>query len=177
MNFEDDVQLVARMIAGDERAAEQFISGYRQFIYTILLRHLNLPFADADEVFQRFLFHIWEDGFRRLRDWRGKTNLSSYIARIVRNLAHDYRRESRFESQESLDVPLDDPGLANVEREQIVEHALLRLSRRDRELIRRRFYLEQTHAEIAAALGMTANTVGVALSRVKVRLRKILEQL
>src|SRR5436190_2155894 len=71
MAFEDDVRLVASILAGDAGAVEQFISEYRQFIYAILVRYLSLSSADAEEVFQRFLFHLWEDDYRRLRDWRG----------------------------------------------------------------------------------------------------------
>jgi RNA polymerase sigma factor (sigma-70 family) len=175
MAFENDVQLVARMLGGEAAAVEQFISEYRQFIFTILVRYLNLTSEDADEVFQRFLFNVWEDNFRRLRDWRGNTSLSAYIAKIVRNLAHDYRREHRFEAQEYPDLPVDDPRLANVERGEMIERALSRLSRRDRELIHRRFYLEQSHIEIARALGIETNNAGVALSRAKQRLKRILD--
>ena len=175
MAFENDVQLVTSMLAGESGAVEQFILEYRQFIFTIFVRYLNLSSEEANEVFQRFLFCVWEDDFRRLRDWRGNTSLSAYIARIARNLAHDYRREHRFETQEYPDLPIDDPRLANVERGEIIERALSRLSPRDRELIHRRFYLEQSHNEIAEALGIAANNVGVALSRAKQRLRKILE--
>jgi RNA polymerase sigma-70 factor (ECF subfamily) len=177
MAFQDDRRLVAGLLAGDAGAVELFISEYRQFIYTIFVRYLNLRPEDADELFQRFLFHIWQDDFRRLREWRRNTSLAAYIARIARNLAHDYRREARFDTPDYLDVPLDDPGLANIENRQMMELALSRLSQRDRELIRRHFYLEQSHAEIGQALGITANNVGVALSRAKLRLKKILEDL
>src|SRR5712691_5848439 len=121
MAFPDDERLVSRLLVGEAGAVEQFVSEYRQFIYTIFVRYLNLRREDADELFQRFLFHIWEDNFRRLREWRRKTSLSAYIAKIARNLAHDYRRELRFETQDCPDVPLDDPWLANVERRETIE--------------------------------------------------------
>ena len=177
MSLQDDRQLVDRMLAGGENAVARFVSEYRQFIYTIFVRYLNLRAEDADELFQRFLFHIWEDDFRRLREWRGKTSLSGYIAKIARNLAHDYRRELRLETQNFPDVPLDDPRLMNVERREMIEQALSRLSPRHRELLRRRYYLEQSHAEIAQMLGMTVTNVGVSLSRAKLRLKKILERM
>ncbi len=176
MAVEDDVQLVARILAGEEGAIEQFISEYRQFIYAILVRYLNLAPEDADEVFQRFLFHLWQDDYRRLRDWRGKTTLAAYVARIARNLGHDYRRQQRLETQDLPDLALDDPRLADLERSEILGHALSRLSVRDRELIHRRFYLEQTHSEIAETFRTTTSNIGVALSRAKRRLRKILEK-
>jgi RNA polymerase sigma factor (sigma-70 family) len=176
MAFKDDVRLVARILAGGEGAVEQFISEYRQFIYAILIRYLSLHPEDADEVFQRLLFHLWENDFRRLRRWRKKTTLAAYIGRITRNLAHDYRRQLRFETNECPDIPIEDPRLQNIEREEMIQGALLRLSLRDRDLIHRSFYLDQSHSEIGEALGMTANSVGVALSRAKSRLRRILEK-
>ena len=177
MAFEDDARLVARILAGGEGAVEQFISEYRQFIYAILIRYLNLSSEDAAEVFQRLLFHLWENDFRRLRRWRGKTTLAAYIGRITRNLAHDYRRQLRFEIHEYPDTPAEDPRLQNIERKEMIQRSLSRLSLRDRDLIHRSFFLDQSHSEIGKALGMTANGVGVALSRAKNRLRKILDKI
>ena len=177
MAFQDDARLVARILAGEAGAVEQFISKYQQFIYAILVRYLSLAPDEAEEVFQRLLFHLWEDGFRRLREWRGQTALSAYIARITRNLAHDYWRERRFETNECPDIALDDRGLANVERAQIVQKALSRLSKRDRDLLHRSFYLEESHGDIAVAFHTTANNIAVALSRARSRLKKILKRM
>jgi RNA polymerase sigma-70 factor (ECF subfamily) len=177
MAIDDDRRLVARILAGDAGAVEEFVSQYEQFIYAILIRSLNLMPEEADEIFQRFLFHLWEDEFRRLREWKGKTKLSAYLAQIVRNLAHDYRRQRPLEASEYPDTPVEDPILANVERRLTIERALARLSDRDRLLIHHRFIREESPNEIAAALGLTPNNVGVALSRAKSRLRKILSRM
>lgn len=175
MASEDEVRLVARLLAGDAGAIEQFISEYRRFIYAILTRHLGLPAAEAEEVFQRFLVHIWEDDFRRLRYWTGKAALRAYLGKIARNLAHDYRRERRLNSQS--DYPgqvIENEQLQNAEKRRLLETAMSKLLSRDRELIYRRHYLEQSYREIAEALGITTNNVGVALSRAESRLRRIL---
>jgi RNA polymerase sigma factor (sigma-70 family) len=54
--------------------------------------------------------------------------------------------------------------------------ALQKLSDRDRDLIHRRYYLEESYREIGIALGMTVNHVGVALFRAESRLKVILEK-
>jgi RNA polymerase sigma factor (sigma-70 family) len=59
----------------------------------------------------------------------------------------------------------------------MIERAFARLSDRDRYLIHHRFILEQSPSEIAAALGITTNNVGVALSRARRRLKKILSRM
>ena len=176
MAFENEARLVARMLAGEAGAVEEFIAQYRPFIFAILLRHLKLSPDEAEEIFQRFLVRIWEQDYRRLRDWRGKTRLAVYLARIARNLAHDYRRESRFFVQESPDWPVEDDTLQNIERQIMIETALAKLSPRERSLIHRRFLLEESYEEIAEALEMTPNSVGVALLRAKLRLKHILGQ-
>jgi RNA polymerase sigma factor (sigma-70 family) len=175
--FPDDERLVSRLLLGEADAVEQFISEYRQFVYTIFLRHLNFRSQDADELFQRFLVHIWTDDFRRLRRWSRNTSLPSYLARIARNLAHDYRREARFEAPQIPETSREDVRLENVEQRDWIDRAISRLSQRDRELIHRYFYLEQSYYDIAKALGITVNNTGVGLSRAKHRLKKILEEM
>jgi RNA polymerase sigma factor (sigma-70 family) len=154
-----------------EQDLQRFISEYRQFVYAIFVRYLNLRPEDADELFQRFLFHIWQGDFRRVRDPK------AYIARIARNLGHDYRKELRQEAQDCPDAPIDDLSFARIERREMIERALARLSVRDRDLIRRHFYFDQSYADIGRDLGMTTNNVGVALFRAKFRLKKILERM
>jgi RNA polymerase sigma factor (sigma-70 family) len=58
----------------------------------------------------------------------------------------------------------------------LLEIALAKLAPRDRDLIRRRYDLEQTYREIAGALGMTVSNVGVSLHRVERRLKKMLSR-
>jgi RNA polymerase sigma factor (sigma-70 family) len=177
MAIDDDRRLVARIIAGDAGAVEEFVSQFQQFIYAILIRSLKLLPEETDEIFQRFLFHLWEGEFRRLREWKGRTKLSAYLAQIARNLAHDYRRQRPPEARDNPDIPVADPTIGNFERRQMIERALARLSDRDRYLIYRRFILEESPSEIAVALGITTNNFGVALSRAKRRLRKILSRM
>jgi RNA polymerase sigma factor (sigma-70 family) len=56
----------------------------------------------------------------------------------------------------------------------LLKMALENLRERDRELIHRRYYLDESYREIAEALGMTVNHVGVSLFRAESRLKNIL---
>jgi RNA polymerase sigma-70 factor (ECF subfamily) len=176
MAFEDDERLVARMLRGEAGAVEDFIDRHRPFIYAIFTRYLKLRSDEADEVFQRFLVRVWEDDYRRLREWSRSTKLAIYLARIARNLAHDYRRESGPTLANPPDRPVDDMALDNVETRERIALALARLLPRDRELIDRRYLQEQTYEDIAAALGISVNNVGVALARAKRRLKQVLSK-
>jgi RNA polymerase sigma factor (sigma-70 family) len=175
MASQEELRLVADVVARRSGAFEAFIAEYRAFVFAILSRHLNLPPADADEVFQRFLIHIWERDYRRLRCWSGHGTLAAYIGRMVRNLGHDFRREgSRVSAME--DSGWEIPRFERDGRVELLETARSRLGPRDQDLIRRRYDLEQSYAEIAAGLGMTVSNVGVALHRAEKRLRKLLSR-
>ena len=173
MSLEDDERLVSRVLDGDHDALNELIAAYRPLIFAILIRHMYLTRDDADEVFQRFLIHVWENDFRRLRAWSRKAPLSSYLARVARNLAGDFRREQLRDARAAYWAWARNVGIAPEPRE-ILDTALAGLSVRDRELIRRRYVLGQTHKEIAHDLGMTPNHAGTALSRALFRLKQVL---
>ena len=153
---------------------------YRRFITSILSRQPNLYSQDVDEVYQRFLLHIWEDGYRRLRPWRGTRSLRSYLGAIARNLARDYRRERHRNSDNAADCEMAVMPAAETRGEWsrvgVLKAAMGKLSERDRDLIHRRYYLEESYREIADALGITVNHVGVALFRAESRLKVILQK-
>jgi RNA polymerase sigma factor (sigma-70 family) len=180
MDIDDEMRLVARLLSGDARALEQFVQIYRRFITSILSRQPNLYSQDVDEVYQRFLLHIWEDEYRRLRSWRGTRNLRSYLGAIARNLARDYHRERRRNCGIAADCEIAMMSAAETGKDwssvAMLTAAMGNLSERDRDLIHRRYYLEETYREIADALGLTVNHVGVALYRAESRLKLILKK-
>jgi RNA polymerase sigma-70 factor (ECF subfamily) len=180
MDLDDEMRLVARLLSGDTRALEQFVQTYHRFITSILSRQPNLYSQDVDEVYQRFLLHIWEDGYRRLRPWRGTRSLRSYLGAIARNLARDYRRERYRNPDNASDREMAVIPAAEMRgdwnRVGVLKAAMGKLSERDRDLIHRRYYQEESYREIADALGLTVNHVGVALFRAESRLKLILKK-
>ena len=180
MDLDEELQLVAQMMSGDVYALDRFVRTYRRFITSILNRQPDLYSQDVEEVYQRFLFHIWEDGYRRLRPWSGTRSLRFYLGAIARNLARDFRRERCRLSYSFLDcetvlLPAVE-GFAENSEAGMVRAALGSLSVRDRDLIHRRYYREESYREIAVAMGITVNHVGVALFRAESRLKLLLEK-
>jgi RNA polymerase sigma-70 factor (ECF subfamily) len=180
MDLDEEMRLVSRLLSGDARALEQFVETYRRFITSILSRQPNLYSQDVEEVYQRFLLHVWEDGYRRLRLWRGTRSLRSYLGAIARNLARDYRREWQRNPDNAADRELTVMPAAETRgdwgRAGVLKAAMGKLSERDRDLIYRRYYLEESYRDIAEALGLTVNHVGVALFRAESRLKVILKK-
>jgi len=180
MELEDDARLVAWLLSGDTCALDQFVRAYRRFIISILSRQQGFCHEDVEELYQRFLLHIWEDNYRRLRPWSGTRSLRAYLGAVVRNLARDYRRERRHSPGEisnwqRVEGCRLEEGV-ELDRRRILQHALAKLSEREQDLIYRRYYLEESYREIAQARGMTVNHVGVALLRAESHLKAILQK-
>lgn len=189
--YEDtDSALIARILRGERRAHDAFVQRYERLIYRILYR-MGFSGEEVEDLRQQVFVHLWEHDCRRLRQWRGGGKFSSYLGIVVTRLAWDTRRSRpaiptpsiMWEAEEGggICAPPDaawDPEAAALrgERAAAVQGALDRLSRRDRELIRRRHGHEQSYREIAAALEITVNHVGVALARAEERLRRTLCQ-
>jgi RNA polymerase sigma factor (sigma-70 family) len=56
------------------------------------------------------------------------------------------------------------------EQKRAIRRAVTEMLHRDSEILRRRYYLGQSYAEIGGAMGMTINSVGVALTRAQKRM-------
>jgi RNA polymerase sigma factor (sigma-70 family) len=179
-------------LAGDNAAADEFVDRYWRFVGSVLMRCVRLSQVDFEEVFQQVWIHLWEDNYRRLRQWRGDGEFRSYLAALVRHLALDYasrigaenRRDERNADDiegKSNELPTPHRGPDQLmlvsELRRIIKEGLKHLKARDRELIERRHVGEQSYRDIADAMSLTVNHVGVALARAEERLRKNLSEL
>jgi RNA polymerase sigma-70 factor (ECF subfamily) len=142
-----------------------------------ILRHPQ----DAEDALQNALVTIW----RRRTQVESHPAPRALILRICADAAIDqFRRrhmdhvdvetfENRLPSRERS--PLD--GLISEERLDIVMAAISRLSPNQSTAIVMKYLLAESHAEIAAALGCTKETVREHLARARERLRQMLKQL
>ena len=176
-----DQELISRVIDCDPAAADLFVLRFSRFVWAILVRSFRLPQTQAEEIYQEVFLRLWEDDYRRLALWSGQGSFASYLGPIVRHLALDaLRAQGRrqpldgSEDRQGQEHRQSEPGAEELalvqEQRRAVEQALEGLGERDRELYRRRFGCEESYKEIAAAMGMTVNHVGVALKRLEVRL-------
>src|SRR5262245_22987159 len=110
MPAEDDAEVVARLRAGDEAAAEEFDRRFRARIERIAHRR-GVPLDDCPDVAQDVL----TDAVRQLRrgNFRGEASLTTWLHALIQgNVATYYRRR-----RDKLLVPIDslaedDPALA-----------------------------------------------------------------
>ncbi|MBZ5537848.1 MAG: sigma-70 family RNA polymerase sigma factor [Acidobacteriia bacterium] len=190
MSNANDRELINLILSGNSHAADLFVERFSRFVFCVLKRDFRLSQEDAEDIFQQVWLRLWEGDYRRLRHWQGSGSFVPYLGIIVRNLAADHFRShpsARNRSGESESEKGDDAGpepgcneinpeklAALEERRRMVRKASASLSQRDQELLQRRYFRQQSYAEIAADMDMTVNNVGVALSRAEARLGEIL---
>ena len=183
-----DRELIDQVVDSDPEAADLFVLRFSRFVWAILVRSFRLKDAEAQEIYQDVFLRLWEDDYRRLRLWSGQGDFVSYLGPIVRHLALDMLRaqgrrrplEGQEEEQEEeprTTEPDPEELVAVRERRALLERAVEGLAGRNRELYRLRFERERSYKEIAEALGLTVNHVGVALKRLEKRLGRLVKDL
>lgn len=182
--YVSDVALVHRVVAGDGDAADLFVARFTRLVWWVLIHQLDLQPERAGDLYQDVFLRLWEDDYRRLRNWTGEGDFAAYLIPIVRHLAVDRLRVDHPERREPLPDPLEtsfepeDPApgageLAWIEQQrELLDQAVAALDEQDRRLYELRFVDECSYREIAAVLELSVNNVGVRLSRLVERLRK-----
>jgi RNA polymerase sigma-70 factor (ECF subfamily) len=189
-----DRALIQNVLAGDPRAYREFEARYRSLIYSVLHR-CHVGGQDQDDIYQELYVRLWSQDLRRLRLWQstGMRRFSYYLTTMVHNLVCDWYRDNNatpilidsvsvvsdkfgFAGVTSLfpgEMPEDcDAALMRSERASVLRKEIGRLRSRDADLIRRKYLSNQSYQEIGEALGLSINTVGVALSNARRRLGK-----
>jgi RNA polymerase sigma-70 factor, ECF subfamily len=112
-------------------------------------------------------------------EFRGEGSLDGWIARIVLRVALDTRRRPT-----PAPAVLDDlgdsallwtPELPHGDRDPALTAALEGLPPRQRQIVFLRYFADLTHAQVAALLGISPNTVSAALHQARTTLARRLE--
>lgn len=151
---------------------DEVVLQHGRMIARIAATHEARPHL-AEELVQEILFAVW----RALPSFRGDSPLRGFVARIASNRAASHvaralRTPDTAELEDELPAAEDSP-----ERTAVARDAEKRLLGEVRELslVSRQIVTLTLEgfgpAEIAAALGMTANAVSIRLTRAKEQLR------
>jgi RNA polymerase sigma factor (sigma-70 family) len=180
-----DADLVARCLRGEPAAWDALVDRYAALIYSIA-RKSGLPEADAADVFQSVCMAVLEhlDSLREprvLSAWISTTTSRQCWA-VARRQARELGRaaaEGTLRAAEPPDPrPLPDDVVLALERQRLVRWAVAQLSPRCRQLIARLFSdspQPPSYQELAAGLGMPANSLGPTRARCLARLRRLLD--
>lgn len=178
-----DAALIAAAQGGDREAFGHLVTRFQRRIWRVCRQYVG-P-GEADVACQETLIKA----FTRLRAFDGRAAFSTWITRIAINTCLDlirkHRREAGFrisdrdEEAPALEVPDDraDPEERARQRQAIANllAAEQRLSDRQREVFRLRFFADLSIEAIAGTLGVHPGTVKTLLHRAVHRLRTELE--
>ena len=176
MDSREGSALIARMLAREPEALEEF-----QTAYTPLLRYIIAPILpderDREECLADAVHRAWENISRFDRT---NGSFSGWLSVLARNTALNYlRSHNRRPQWENLDdhiqladsSPTPEQALLQKERLAAVGRAIGKLSDGERALFYRKYYYYQSTAQMAAELGLTERAVEGRLYRIRKRLQ------
>lgn len=164
--------------AGDEQAMQKVIFRYSRLLWSIVGAVLSQvgTAEDIEECVADVFIDVWEHP-QRYDESRG--NLKAWLSVIARNKAIDrYRRKTKIQT-----IPLEEKMLAEkmyiekeMDKRERLQGALAELTEEEREILLRRYIYQQKPKEMAVALELSVKQVENRLYRIKVKMRKQMEQ-
>lgn len=176
VNLLTEEQLVKSLHRGDLSALEELMDRYTSYVSSVISRILRGRQADVEELTADVFLAAWEN-----RDRLRSGKLKGYLGAIARNRAFNLLRADRETlplEDDALILETDGPEreLGRKETTRIVNAALARLDRPQRELFVRHYYYGQTVQEAALAMGLNPSTAKTWLRRGRETLKAILEK-
>jgi RNA polymerase sigma factor (sigma-70 family) len=177
----DDVELIQRILTGDEAAFANLIRKYEQEIHAYALRRIG-DFHIAEDMTQETFLRVHQN----LKTLSDPTQFRRWLYRIVNNLCIAWHRKNRLRTQ-----PLEETHISEIETEvysryvateqaktsveaqrDLVEELLAKLKESDREVIALHYFEEMTSSEIGGHLGVSENTIKSRLHRARQQLKR-----
>lgn len=185
----DEGHLIARLRCGDDAAYEDLVRAYGGRLLAVARRMLGNEEDARDAVQEAFL-----SAFRSIDRFEGGSRLSTWLHRIVVNVALMRIRSRRRKPDTSIDTLLPafredghheeqfrpwvaqaDELLLRAEARDVVRAAIDRLPDSYRTVLVLRDIEERETSEVAGMLGVTPNAVKIRLHRARQALRTLLD--
>jgi RNA polymerase sigma-70 factor (ECF subfamily) len=172
---EDDVNLIARMRAGDKDAMAAVYDRYRGVVYGVALRVLGNTTA-AEDVLQEVFLRLWRNpnGFDA-----GRGKLPAWLAVIARNRSIDYLRKrppeddiEEFSIRSNIDL---EDGFARMQAVARIRDVISHLPQEQRKSLEMVYFEGMTQSEIAARTGEPLGTIKTRIRTGLLTLRKAFE--
>jgi len=178
--------LVAAFLVGDDEAFGELVRRNETLVLAIVRRYARTP-DDARDLSQRTFLRAFEAARRSLRHGpRAAVPFRRWLVRVAVNLGKNHLRDTLRVLRAPLEVlderaagdagPTAADALLLRERERRMRAEVLRLPRRQREVLTLRVDAELPFAEIADALGITENAAKVSFHHATRALRAALAE-
>ncbi len=176
-----DLDLIQRCLMRDRQAWEAIVDRSLRIVVQVVRhtgksRQIAITRTDLDDLVAEVFLELCKNDFSVLRRFQGQSSFTTYltvVARrvVVRNLVKRPLLAAKVSVSDSVDEivvgsPVAHDTLAEVT--ELLEH----LTRTEAELVRLHHLEGCSYEEISHRLGMSANSVGPALSRAREKMRQ-----
>ena len=171
-----DLDLIRRMVSGDENSVRELYAAYGQRLYAYALRLTADP-AIAEDVTQDTLVTAWRTASR----FRGEARLITWLLGIVHHCAMKALRHTS-QPLSAMEETLPESGASPEEQAQSgetnrwIQQGLQSLSAEHRAVLELVFYQGLTLNEVAEVCGCPLGTVKSRLSYARQHLRGVLSR-
>lgn len=190
-NHIPDTELARRCIRADKSAWDQLVVRYTHLVYHVMIRcaHKNgatLRPQEMEDLHNDFFLSLLEDDCRRLRQFQGKSRLSTYLGRIIYNRTVDHFRgrhnhaplEDLFLSTGADCTDESSPLDKAISNELIglIRECMPRLPQKDQWILDLRIFQERSVNQIADELDLKVETARARIQRALRKLKKIMDK-
>lgn len=182
---EIDRSLLERCLAKKPRAWEDFVDRFMGLVihvinHTAHCRSVLLASTDRDDLVGEVMLSIVDNDFAVLRHFRGQSSLATYLTVIARRVVVkkliERHQAASLSSLSGEPHTNDAPFEQRIEDREEVDRLLQSLDGTEAQVVRM-YHLEgKTYQEICRTTGMSTNSVGPMLSRVRSKLRSMPQQ-
>ncbi|MGN0592049.1 MAG: RNA polymerase sigma factor [Ruminococcus sp.] len=157
-------------------ALERCIEAYTPYVSTIIRNALRgyISHEDLEELTADVFLSMWEHAEQIQSEY-----LSGYLAAIAKSKACNYMRKNIVITENLDDVVIvSDENVEEATEQQeltrLLQALLQQLQDKEREIMIRYYYYQQTVSEVAQEMDMNVSTVKTKLSRSRKKLRQML---
>ena len=169
---EKDQLLVERCKAGDQRAFNDLINGYKRQIFSLIYRMVGNA-ADAEDLAQ----DTFIKAFRSIGLYDNKYPFHTWLFKIAHNTSIDFLRVNKHaaltidDAENPIDIEDQGPSLEekaeHLSQKELIERQLATLPPPYREILMLRHQQELSYEEISQSLEIPIGTVKVRLFRAR----------
>ena len=186
MEREDDIQLIRRILSGDDRAFETLVQKYQGSIHALAWRKIG-DFHIAEEITQDTFLQV----YKNLSQLRNPNQLLGWMYVIANRLCLKWLEKNKSVMQSLEDTPVEEiervsythhvAGQRETERteqhHELVKKLLAKLPESERTVVTLYYLGKMTTKEISKFLGVSVNTITSRLQRARKRLQEQQEAL
>ena len=173
-NNMEEAELIKKLKEGDENAYRRFMRLHKDRVYGIIYSYSGAN-RDADDIAQEVFITV----FRKIRKFREKSSLSTWLYRITVNKCGDFFRMGKMKTAE-LDeavISAEDNSMDNILKLNAARKLLGAIPGKYRMPLLLRETEGFTYSEIAKILKKSETNVKVMIFRAREKLRKLKNEL